>query len=61
VQTNGATVLESDIVICCVFPNHHAVTLWLAKLGPMTGFDESLFNEVARSVRMGDQPTIGPG
>jgi hypothetical protein len=60
VPTNGETVLESDLVICCVFPNHHAVTLWLAKLGPMTSMDQNLFNQVAQSVRMGSLPTVGP-
>jgi hypothetical protein len=60
VTTNGATVIESDIVICCIFPNHHAVTLWLAKLGPVGASDLTLFAEVAHSVKMAQQPIVEP-
>jgi hypothetical protein len=57
IQSDQGTFVESDMVICCVFANRQAVTVWLSRLGPFTSSDTLLLREVANSVRMDGLPT----
>ena len=50
ITTPELTFIQSEIVVCCVFPNRQAVTLRLTKRGDFTPADEHLFDEIARSV-----------
>jgi hypothetical protein len=42
--------LQSELMICCIFPNHQAVTLRLSRQGRFTPLDRILFNQVAKTV-----------
>jgi hypothetical protein len=44
--------LETELVICCVFPNHLAVTVWMSKSGQLTPADRDLVRQVQGSVKM---------
>jgi len=50
ITTPELAFIQSEIVVCCVFPNRQAVTLRLTKRGDFTPADEHLFDEIARSV-----------
>jgi hypothetical protein len=52
VQTPAGSVVESDLVVCCVFANRQAVTLWLARIGPLTSADGELIRQVAAAMKM---------
>lgn len=51
-QSEQGEYLESEMVVCFVYPNHRAVTLWLAKRGAWTQADYNLMNLVAASLKM---------
>jgi hypothetical protein len=44
--------VESETVVCAVFPNRQAVTLWLSDRGDDTDADQELLDEVVGSVSM---------
>ena len=52
ITTPELTYNQSEIVVCCVFPNpnRQAVTLRLTKRGEFTPADEHLFDEIARNI-----------
>jgi hypothetical protein len=52
-------MVEGDVLVCGVLPNGQAITLWLYKLGQLTGADISLVDQVAASFRV-DAPVTQP-
>jgi hypothetical protein len=63
-QNAASAPIESEFLVCGVFPNHQAVTLWLSKPGELTPADQSLLDEVVATIKISGlgQPadTIGP-
>lgn len=51
-QTDDGPAIESDLVICSVFPNHMAVTLQLQKPGLLNLGDKALFDAVAKAIHV---------
>lgn len=51
-QTQQGIVIQSDIALCAIFPNHQAVTIQLSKIGQFTPGDTAILDKVAASVRM---------
>lgn len=56
IQTMQGLAVESDLAICAVFPNRHAVTLWLSKPGDFTHADDVVLEQVAASVTVDGAP-----
>jgi hypothetical protein len=52
ISSDAGTAVESDILICSVFPNHLAVTLQLKKPGELNAGDRALWDQVVKSVRV---------
>jgi hypothetical protein len=53
-EGGGGTVVESDMILCAVFPDGLAVTVRISKNGELDLSDEELLDKIAKTVRLDD-------
>lgn len=54
IGVGGGTIVESDMILCAVFPDGLAVTVRIAKNGELDLSDENLLDKIAKTVRLDD-------